>query len=238
VVPIFLIFITQAITKHLWNSPLGAIFYTHTTHTSTLTQAFDHTGQWYWKCRWDVRKATTLPKSTLLWSIKIHILLFIEKKEVTCFLLARNETRFVIFRASFFVPEAFWISVALNFQHSCNLKLWITEYFDRAEVASMRRNQKSIFSSHPFFILWPQQLTAAKTFHPGLSNRSIYLQSVCQRTFPSHFLHIIQCTVTNLWSISNRRFRWSHMLALNACSHAAVSFNTFVYFKSRTNSSA
>ena len=105
---LFFIFITQAITKHLRNSPLGAIFYTHTTHTSTLTQAFDHTGQWYWKCRWDVRKATTLPKSTLLWSIKIHILLFIEKKEVTCFLMARNETRFVISRASLFVLILNW----------------------------------------------------------------------------------------------------------------------------------
>ena len=154
----FLIFITQAITKHLRNSPLGAIFYTHTTHTthtSTLTQAFDHTGQCIESVVGMCEKRLRFPKAHyLLWSIKIHILLFIEKKEVTCFLLAGNETRFVISRASFFVLEAFWIGIALNFQHSCNLKLWITEYFDRAEVASMRRYQNSIFSSHPFFFLF------------------------------------------------------------------------------------
>jgi hypothetical protein len=37
----FLIFITQAITKHLRNSPLGAILYTHTTHTPH-TRAHSH----------------------------------------------------------------------------------------------------------------------------------------------------------------------------------------------------
>ena len=170
----------------------------------------------YWKCRWDVRKATTLPKSTLPTLIDQNSHTTLHWEEGGDMLLAGWEWNTVRhFSCVIFCSGGIlnW-HCALNFQHSCNLKLWITEYFDRAEVASMRRYQNSIFSSHPFFILWPQQLTAAKTFYPGLSNRRIYLQSVCQRTFPSHFLYIIQCTVTNLWSISNRRFRWSHMLAL------------------------